>query len=293
MRADLQDIRSLLRGVADERVVEAMVARAQPAIELSPRAAADASIPVGGSKFGGAADLPREFTWPEGIKQPMAFLAQIDLAAASGFDRSGLLPREGLLSFFYAYDQGLDESPTAARGFHIEHTHAGVALERRQTPAGTMSKYVRETEHPSCPVVHRSIMSVPSLAELTSRNAGELMAEDEIRDACELIWGPQGDATTSLHQLLGHTYPVQNSDILIEASVASQPPYRGLSESYAAELAQAARREAGDWMLLLQLDTDDRTSWMWGDMGMVYFVIRREDLARLDYSRAWCVTQCG
>jgi uncharacterized protein YwqG len=31
---------------------------------------------------------------------------------------------------------------------------------------------------------------------------------------------------------------------------------------------------------------------MWGDCGMLYFWIRRDDLARRDFSGAWVVLQC-
>ena len=43
---------------------------------------------------------------------------------------------------------------------------------------------------------------------------------------------------------------------------------------------RAAQLEGGaaEWMLLLQVDTDDEAGWMWGDCGTLYYWIRRPDL---------------
>ena len=46
--------------------------------------------------------------------RPLAFLAQINLAEASQYDRTGLLPTSGVLSFFY-------ETVSMEWGFEPEH----------------------------------------------------------------------------------------------------------------------------------------------------------------------------
>ena len=71
---------------------------------------AQEKLPVGASKFYGTPDLPADFDWPyykgtdfEGVtkNRPLAFLAQINLGEAAPYDRTGLLPKTGVLSFFY------------------------------------------------------------------------------------------------------------------------------------------------------------------------------------------------
>ena len=61
------------------------------------------------SKIGGRPDVPQDFVWPyfesENYKKvvanrPLSFMAQINLAEAAEFDKEGLLPKQGLLSFF-------------------------------------------------------------------------------------------------------------------------------------------------------------------------------------------------
>lgn len=58
--------------------------------------------------------------------------------------------------------------------------------------------------------------------------------------------------------------------------------------AWARELLGQTR--AGDWRLLLQLDSD---VWMWGDCGKLYFWIPRADLAACRFDRVWLQLQCG
>jgi len=45
--------------------------------------------------------------------------------------------------------------------------------------------------------------------------------------------------------------------------------------------------------LLLQLDSNDKEcGMMWGDCGVLYFWIRKEDLQQQRFERCWCVMQC-
>jgi uncharacterized protein YwqG len=62
----------------------------------------------------------------------------------------------------------------------------------------------------------------------------------------------------------------------------------GYSESIAKDL------EAGssDWLLLLQLDTDEDLEMMWGDMGMLYFWIRESSLQSKRFDETWTILQC-
>jgi uncharacterized protein YwqG len=49
--------------------------------------------------------------------------------------------------------------------------------------------------------------------------------------------------------------------------------------------------EAGksEWMLLLQIDSDDDAKMMWGDTGMLYFWIRKNDLKKLRFDHVWLI----
>lgn len=56
---------------------------------------------IGESKLGGIPDLPLDFQWPTYDRSPIDFLLQVNVTQASALDETGLLPKSGLLSFFY------------------------------------------------------------------------------------------------------------------------------------------------------------------------------------------------
>jgi uncharacterized protein YwqG len=71
-------------------------------------------LPVGASKFLGNPDVWDGFAWPHFIEggedYDLKFLCQINCAEAAPFDTSGLLPKTGMLYFFYDMDEMPQES---------------------------------------------------------------------------------------------------------------------------------------------------------------------------------------
>ena len=51
--------------------------------------------------------------------------------------------------------------------------------------------------------------------------------------------------------------------------------------------------EARRWELLLQVDTDDELGMMWGDVGVLYWMARPDDLATGDLSKISFTWQCS
>lgn len=71
-------------------------------------------LPAGSSKLFGNPDVWDGFEWPyieeNGEKYDLTFMCQIDCAEAEGFDESGLLPKTGIIYFFYDLDT-MPEAP--------------------------------------------------------------------------------------------------------------------------------------------------------------------------------------
>ena len=65
-------------------------------------------LSAGSSKLFGNPDVWNGVEWPyieeNGEKYDLTFMCQIDCAKAEGFDESGLLPKTGILYFFYDLD---------------------------------------------------------------------------------------------------------------------------------------------------------------------------------------------
>ena len=68
----------------------------------------------GQSKWWGAPDLPEDWEYPqmldeEGDSIPLLFLCQINCADLAKYDKDNLVPHEGMLSFFAAITEYLDD----------------------------------------------------------------------------------------------------------------------------------------------------------------------------------------
>jgi uncharacterized protein YwqG len=97
---------------------------------------------------------------------------------------------------------------------------------------------------------------------------------------------------SGLHRLFGHSANVQG-DMQLEAQLVSNGLYCGNSSGYEDPRRAALEPGADEWVLLLQLDSDDRIDMMWGDLGMLYLWIKRGDLAERRFDRVWMTLQCG
>jgi uncharacterized protein YwqG len=67
----------------------------------------------------------------------------------------------------------------------------------------------------------------------------------------------------------------------------------GNSSGYNDPRRPELEKGAADWQLLLQIDSDEKNlGVMWGDVGRVYFWIRRQDLGKRDFGNVWLILQC-
>jgi uncharacterized protein YwqG len=121
----------------------------------------------------------------------------------------------------------------------------------------------------------------------------ELTAEEEESYASVIteLTGVEQDA--QYHHLLGHPQLIQD-DMRGECELVAHgvdPSPTGYASGLAKQLLAGA---AAKWELLLQVDSDEEgLGWMWGDMGRLYFWIRRSDLAARAFDKTWLVLQCG
>lgn len=263
-------------------------------------APAGEDLPAGSSKFGGRPDVPAGFVWPvfetktfddDTVKpRPLAFLAQFDCARLAGLDPEGLLPRTGLLSFFYELGSqrwGYDPKDAGcARVFWFE--------EGPLAPA----EFPQDLEEDF------------RLPELAAELSGGTDAPD-FQDACLTLDYPFSANDyrffDQARRELGYAYPDNRSQLLgwpdiiqnnmtLECELVSRGHYLGGSwESVPQEERDALRvPSVQDWRLLFQLDTVASGDFelMFGDCGRIYFYIRREDLAARRFDRVWLILQC-
>jgi len=105
------------------------------------------------------------------------------------------------------------------------------------------------------------------------------------------------DLDAQEHKLLGYANIIQN-EMLTECERVSRGLYCGNPESYQntpEDEETAIGQGAKDWTLLLQLSTLEKDGWelMWGDCGMLYFYIKKQDLAQRRFENVMFSLQCG
>lgn len=265
-------------------------------VKFGPRAR---ELPVGSSKFGGRPDVPADFVWPtfetatyddDTVRaRPLAFLAQFNCAQPAPLDREGLLPKTGLLSFFYELDSqrwGFDpKDKDCARVYWFE----GEAL----SPAAWPQDLGEEFRLPQLAARLEQGTSAPDWADVCPAlehdwTAQELRPYDVVRR--EIAPYPE-----NCSKLLGWPDIIQNN-MTLECELVSRGYYLGGAWDQIPQQERDGLRTPSvrDWQLLFQLDTveDGDFELMFGDCGRIYFYIRREDLAQRRFDRVWLIQQC-
>lgn len=254
---------------------EEILALIRPAILLHTQKSDMSKLRPAQSRIGGVPDLPADWEWPTFHGNPLAFLAQINLAEIPLEVERGDLPRDGILYFFSVYgwqkDDGdihpdLDWNRAEEIGFSQALWFIGdtTSLRRASKPDG-----IRTFD--AAAVEYLPVISLPR-AEPNAREpvvAALQWSEDEYERLDNLYFDLDYYAKTVRgfsvdHQLLGYAGAIQTTVTPV------------------------------NHRLLFQLDSDyNQTGMEWGDGGMIYFVIEQEALKRGDFSKIVSDFQCG
>ncbi|EFM23034.1 YwqG family protein [Selenomonas sp. oral taxon 149] len=260
---------------------------------------AQEKLPVGASKFYGTPDLPADFDWPhykgtdfEGVtkNRPLAFLAQINLGEAAPYDRTGLLPKTGVLSFFYetvSMEWGFElKSEGYARVYYFPETEGLVPT---QIPEETKEWSVGEQALTFADAV--SLLS--SFAY--SRSCGKEVDWDTYNELRAEFGYDAAAHEDNPMKMLGYADEIQN-EMEPECELYSRGIDGDMQEELSEEEeAELVRNAADRWVLLFQMGTveDGETELMYGDCGLIYFWIRKEDLAARNFHHVRLILQCG
>lgn len=254
------------------------------------------NAPANASKIGGKPWLPADFVWPvftnkdDAQTRPLSFLCQINISDVKKYDNEGLLPDRGMLYFFYECESfcwGFDPKDRGcARVFYFENTEDFSIME---LPEGISEEYIV----PEIAVTFTAGKSYPKYEEF------EVYSDADCEwDTYDEILGKMGvDAEADHHKLLGYADIIQG-EMLSDCERVSRGFYCGDPESYkniSEDEKASIQCGAKDWTLLLQLSTIQKGRWelMWGDCGMLYFYIKKQDLAEKRFENAWFSLQCG
>ena len=251
------------------------------------------------SKFGGKPAVPKGFQWPrfeaenyhgETANRALSFLCQINLEETSHYDKDGLLPKKGLLLFFYEQESmrwGFDpKDKGCSRVYYFEDVNQ---LAEAEFPDDLNGEYkVKEYD-----LSFSSSDSYPSFEELGCHSD----VDCDWEDYDEALENKSYELETERHKLLGYANLVQG-EMLTECERTARGLYCGNAESYQKTSKDAKKdinKASTDWVLLFQLASiqDDDYELMFGDLGNLYFCIRKQDLKERNFDKVWLVLQCG
>ena len=255
--AHFRRLRLLLDAFLAPEATAVLLPLARPALRLG----AGDGVPV---RLGGTALLPPDEPWPEWNGRPLDFLGAIDFSDFAPFGGIPGLPASGTIAFYYA-----SETPrpwgdeTAQRDGWRVYTGP---LQTAKPPPEAAS--YPETELGASPFLSMPSPQEPAVQRLETIYSGILPVYAQLHAAwTRHTWPDNAPA----HQLGGWPALVQRP---IGPDCLYASTGRTLDSPASPPLTPDEQRKAEDWHLLLQLDSDPRLGWYWGDPGRVYFASR-------------------
>ncbi len=243
------------------------------------------------TKFGEIPDVPPDFEWPvvdcEAVA-PLEFLCQLDLSVIATVWPDSGLPSNGILSFFADPSEfSFGGIASSWKVFHFEN-QSTLMPAQRPSPDPIWDDFPEET-FPACSVEFACVNTLPDGCSTTIRS---IIMSDEERDKYEeLLYGWQGDAHDEpTHQLLGHPQLIQQ-DVFVDCYEELErfdPKYQKQFVTPSSEPGDPAN----NWLLLLQIASDDLANFFWGDNGKLYFCIRKGDLDARNFAGVVLIGQC-
>jgi uncharacterized protein YwqG len=240
--------------------------------------------------LGGSPLLPEELEWPTWDGHgPLTFIGAIDCGALPAKDLDIPLPEDGALLFFY-FDGQIDDSAEeledwtpatdtekATLGARVLYVPADAEMAERAAPeplgaygrillGGDLIATEPDFDHPA----FRAAFGDP----YDPASPHSALAGDDFDAAVDEV----SEGRSPNHQIAGYTSPVQGS-VENEAARAAYPVKD--------EQALGARAALAEQLVLLaQIDSDDSNEMSWGDAGVLYWLIRRDDLAARRFDTA-------
>jgi len=271
-------------------------------IRLYQKATDENSIAIGQTKIGGRPDLPTEINWliesyivektekkflffnskkEETVTKPLSFIAQINLSETASFDKENLLPKTGLLYFFYSAEQevwGFDHKDK--NKFKVIYWNGDFTELKRTEFPSDLSEY---SCFKPCLVDIKSEVSLPSYGH---------EVYDEFADGEDDKFWEEVYNDGNLNKLLGYSDNIQG-DMELECELVTNGLYCGDPSGYNDPRAKELEPNAKNWRLLLQIDSNEENEMMWGDCGRLYFWIKKDDLLNRKFEKSWFSLQCS
>ena len=273
------NLRSQFSAAGLARLAPALAGLRAGSLRLKTHAVDEQSLALGQAKLGGLPDLPAGVDWPTWNKVPLGFIAQIHLNELSAEPGEPALPPAGWLYFFYdGRQQVYGDKPDDRGAWQVIYQPDG-PLSRAAAP----SSLPDESRFKACAVTVAAETTLPQRPLVFAPQLG--WTPDEQHHYEDFIEDRVVERGTPRHRLLGHADALQD-DMHLQCQLLSH----GVPDEQdpgAAALAAGAL----NWLLLLQVDSDDAAGMQWGSAGRLYFWIEQAALAARRFDNVWMVMQ--
>jgi len=276
------DLQATFQSAGLARLTKDIDALAKASIRLVTTSVTEATLGIGVSRLGGVPDVAPDFVWPEWKGLPQSFIAQIRLEDAHPYDVDGVLPAQGLLWFFYdAQQQTFGADPADKGGWSVLFAEHPDTLQRATVPATLPAT----SQFQACTLSFSSeiTLSLQPHLELTNFDWTD---EEQQKYETFIATFPTSEDHAAIHnRLLGNPETLQD-DMRLQCQYASNG-VTDESEPRAATLA----KDALEWQLLFQVDSDEHAGMQWANTGLLYYWLKKADLQTRQFAASWLVLQ--
>lgn len=248
---------------------EMVLEKKKPTVRLIEEKKVEQLKVLGQTKLGGMPDLPSGQKWPGWNNKPLSFLAQVNLGQLNQLNLENDLPPEGILYFFFDGSQEIWGSSIEEKdGWKVLYTSIeSNELIKTEFPKNLIKDYRYSEMNMSFEVED----SYPNWENDVVQNSN--LSEKAIANYIEYYYELNGENTVT--KLLGYPNQIQG-DMQIGCAL----------------IENDNSIDKKDWILLFQLDSEDKNGMMWGDAGRLYFWIKKEDLKNKNFDDVWMILQC-
>ena len=239
------------------------------------------------TRLGGKPLVPADFSWPKYNDNPLSFIGQIKFSEVNAGNILPDYPDKGLMYVFIFDDEetpwGFD--PKDKGGWRIIfYEDETLELNEHSFPEGIDEDAQFDIKY----LKGKKIKTYPCWE---NENIEKLELDDNefelYEDMKTAFFGDEDE-----HVLGGYANPIQSADMDLECQLVSNGLFCGNETGYQDPRAKELEKGRGDWQLLLQIDSDDDAYMMWGDSGMLYFWIKKDDLKNRNFDDVWMILQC-
>ncbi|MES2519269.1 MAG: YwqG family protein [Bacteroidota bacterium] len=284
-----QELLEILNSNGLEKLAVKIEPTLRTAIRIKPIECEEDKIKIGQSKFGGQPDLPENIAWVKDFEQnSLAFIAQINLHEVARLDTEDLLPKTGILYFFYDATQsacGLEIADRENNMFKVIYYDGDLDLLQRKDFPDDLPE---ESEDEYSPNTARfTPAKIKINQEISYPSNGETIYEDLTSEEYD-IFAENFFEDDSIHKLLGYSNNLQNP-MEIECELITNGIVLDDPDAYETPEAIALKENVGDWRLLLQVDSTEEGegSMDFAGGGTIYYWIKKQDLLNKDFDKVW------